>query len=93
MLGLRSALDTEAIAGGRVLSTTGAFDPVVDGRALTFSPVGDEDFTDAQTGSTWTVLGHATAGPLAGTQLKPVSHLDTFWFAWAAFRPETRIIS
>jgi len=91
--GLRSALDTEAIADGRVLSTTGAFDPMVDGRSLTFVPVGDAEFTDHQTGSTWTILGRATAGPLAGTQLRPVQHLDTFWFAWAAFRPGTRIVA
>jgi hypothetical protein len=36
-------------------------------------------------------LGNATAGPLAGSKLTPVAHVDTFWFAWAAFLPETRV--
>jgi hypothetical protein len=39
------------------------------------------------------VLGEAVAGPLAGFQLTPVDHVDTFWFAWAAFHPTTRIIA
>ena len=43
------------------------------------------------TGSRWNVLGQAVDGPLAGARLAPVEHLDTFWFAWAAFHPSTRI--
>ena len=44
-----------------------------------------------QTGSTWTITGRATDGELAGTALEAVGHGDHFWFAWAAFAPETRI--
>lgn len=33
----------------------------------------------------------ATYGPLAGEELEPVIHADHFWFAWAAFKPETRV--
>ena len=50
-----------------------------------------QGFRDHATGSTWDVLGNATAGPLAGARLTPVEHVDTFWFAWAAFLPETRV--
>jgi hypothetical protein len=90
--GLRSALDTADIAEGRQLATTGAFSPVVDGRRLSFRTDGPESFVDDQTGSTWDVLGRAVNGPLAGTRLEAAGHLDTFWFAWAAFHPKTRLV-
>jgi Protein of unknown function (DUF3179) len=63
-----------------------AFDRGVDGHVLTFS-VRDEQFVDDQTGSTWDILGRATAGP----RLRPLAGADHFWFAWAVFKPETRI--
>ena len=44
---------------------------------------------DEQTKSTWSVLGQATDGPLAGESLTPIIHGDHFWFAWAAFEPDT----
>ncbi len=50
-------------------------------------------FTDNETGSEWNVLGEATAGPLVGSKLTAVEHVDTFWFAWAAFAPDTRLIT
>jgi hypothetical protein len=34
-----------------------------------------------------------TSGPLAGERLRAVQHLDTFWFAWATFQPETRLVA
>ena len=89
--GLRSTLDTADIAAGRELAATGAFLPRVDGRPLTFRAAGPQSFVDDQTGSTWDVLGRALSGPLAGAQLEATGHLDTFWFAWAAFHPETRL--
>ncbi|MDK3256728.1 DUF3179 domain-containing protein [Blastococcus capsensis] len=88
--GLRSPLDEQRVHQGRPVGATGAFDPVVDGNHLRFSRDGDH-FVDAGTGSRWNVLGQAVDGPLAGTRLEPVEHLDTFWFAWAAFHPATRI--
>jgi hypothetical protein len=91
--GLRSALDTQDIAAGRRVAATGAFDPVLDGQHLTFTATTDDAFTDAQTGSTWDVLGRAVEGPLTGRSLQPVDHLDTFWFAWAAFHPDTRLVT
>jgi hypothetical protein len=50
-----------------------------------------ERFVDAQTGSTWDVTGSAVAGSLRGRRLTPLVHGNHFWFAWAAFRPGTRI--
>jgi hypothetical protein len=90
--GLRSALDTEDIAEGREVAVTGAFLPHAGDRPLTFRAAGPKGFVDDQTGSTWDVLGRAVGGPLTGAQLEAVGHLDTFWFAWAAFHPETSLV-
>jgi Protein of unknown function (DUF3179) len=89
--GTASALDTGSVAGGRDVGSTGVFVPVADGRDLTFART-DEGFVDDQTASRWNVLGQAIDGPLAGTVLEPVIHVDTFWFAWGAFRPNTQIV-
>ena len=62
----------------------------MDHRHLSFSP-SDDGFTDAETGSRWSPLGRATAGPLAGKQLEPVVSGTHFWFAWAVFKPNTRV--
>jgi Protein of unknown function (DUF3179) len=89
--GLASALDTAEVASGRKVAATGAFTPVVDGRRLSFHADSDR-FVDAETGTRWNLLGEATEGPLRGKQLTPEQHVDTFWFAWAAFQPDTRLI-
>ncbi|MGI9383163.1 MAG: DUF3179 domain-containing (seleno)protein [Methyloligellaceae bacterium] len=47
---------------------------------------------DAETGTTWSVSGHAIDGELAGHRLEPAPHWNQlFWFSWAAFKPNTRI--
>jgi hypothetical protein len=89
--GTASALDSDQVRSGRDVGASGAFDPVVDGRHLHFEPAGD-GFRDQETGTTWDVLGRATGGSLAGRSLTAVEHVDTFWFAWAAFVPKTRIV-
>jgi hypothetical protein len=89
--GAASALDTGEIRSGRDVGQTGVFEVAVDDMPLSFEPAG-EGFRDAQTGTLWDVLGRGTKGPLAGRELRPVPHVDTFWFAWAAFRPDTRLI-
>ena len=89
--GTTSALDRTSVAAGRDVGTTGVFDPTVDGRRLHFDPVAG-GFRDRETRSTWNVLGHATKGPLSGRSLTAVAHVDSFWFAWAAFRPATIVI-
>ena len=74
----------------RRVGSTGAFESWLNGVKLTFRlQIGR--ITDEATGSTWNILGRAVAGQLAGTQLKPVVHGNHFWFAWAAFKPDTII--
>ena len=91
--GLSSALDSFEVGGGREVGQTGVFvAEAADGTELTFSSDGD-NFVDAETGTTWNIVGQAIDGPLAGEQLSAVSHLDTFWFAWATYRPDTVIIN
>jgi hypothetical protein len=88
--GARSSLDDVEVGEGREVGTTAVFDPVLDGRRLTFTRTGDT-ITDAQTSSTWDALGRAVSGPLAGAKLTPVVHTSTFWFAWSSFHQGTRV--
>jgi hypothetical protein len=69
---------------------TAVFDARHDGRELRFTRVG-EQFVDDATGSKWDIFGNAVSGPLSGTQLNPLVHLDTFWFAWSTYRPGTNL--
>jgi len=89
--GTASALDAGDIAAGDDIGATGVFVPVAGDQELAFTASGDS-FVDDETGSTWNLLGHAVDGPLAGSTLDPVEHVDTFWFAWSAFRPDTAIV-
>ncbi len=89
--GQSTALEAREVDGGRDVGTTGVFVPVVDGRRLTFGVSGDS-FVDDETGSIWNVAGVATGGSLAGSALQRVPHLDTFWFAWSTYQPETTLI-
>ncbi len=71
--------------------STTVFSRVVDGRLLTFSAEESGTITDAETGTTWNRFGLASEGELAGTQLEAVVHGAEFWFAIAAFRPDTEV--
>lgn len=88
--GTSSALDGDAIAASRDVGATGVFARALNGRTLTFKADAN-GFVDNETNSRWNILGQAVAGPLKGQQLTPVVHFDHFWFAWAAFRPNTII--
>jgi hypothetical protein len=88
--GTTSALDQRAIAGSRDVGATGVYRPVLQGQSLTFD-LREGSIVDSETGSTWNVLGLAVSGPLAGQRLEPIVHADDFWFAWAVFKPDTRI--
>ncbi len=90
--GTLSALDHARIARSRAVGATAVFDPALDGRTLTFEPAAD-GFRDRETGTTWTLLGTGVRGPLAGRRLRPITHVDGFWFAWAAFHPGTSVHS
>lgn len=100
--GLASALQADDVAGGEHVAATGAFRPETGDRRLTFTavagsgPPADDDpvvAVDGETGSGWDILGRAVSGPLSGSRLEQVAHLDTFWFAQAAFRPDTQVIA
>ena len=88
--GTRSALDELLIGMSKEIGATGLFDAELDGRKLTFRADGD-DFIDNETGSSWNILGEAIGGPLTGKKLTPLVHTNSFWFAVAAFKPETKI--
>ena len=86
-----SALDSSFIIGSTNVGSAGAFSPFLDGERLTFVQR-EGAIVDAGTGSSWDVLGRAVEGPLAGAQLEPLISGSHFWFAWAVFQPETRVI-
>ena len=89
--GTLSPFAGSAAAPRRSVGSTGVFDPVVaSGLSLTFT-VHEGAIIDEQTGSAWSILGEALTGPLAGTRLEPIVHGNHFWFAWAAFRPDTTV--
>ena len=88
--GTASALDAGDVAGGDDIGATGVFIPEADEQSLSFT-ADDDRFVDDQTGSVWNLLGRAVDGPLAGSQLEAVPHVDTFWFAWSAFRPDSAV--
>ncbi|MCL4295393.1 MAG: DUF3179 domain-containing protein [Anaerolineae bacterium] len=85
-----SALDKGEIAESREVGSAAMFIPEVDGRSLTFS-YKDGAIADNETGSEWDVFGRAIKGELAGKQLQPMLSHVHFWFAWAAFRPDTMV--
>ena len=66
-----------------------AFSTQVDGQELSFATTAN-GFVDVETGSDWRFDGLATSGALAGQRLEQITGtFVSFWFAWAAFFPET----
>ncbi|RMH12899.1 MAG: DUF3179 domain-containing protein, partial [Gemmatimonadetes bacterium] len=90
--GTASVYTAGSIADAHDVGSAVAYDPVVDGRRLRFRPEGDGRFRDRETGSLWTIAGRAVEGPLAGRALPEVDNGVHFWFVWAAYRPQTRVI-
>jgi hypothetical protein len=88
--GTASALDVAQIAEGRDVGSIAAYRPQVEELRLTFEVRGGR-IVDRQTGSAWNILGRAVSGPLEGEELVPELAIDSFWFDWAAFHPDTRI--
>ncbi|MBT5475954.1 MAG: DUF3179 domain-containing protein [Chloroflexi bacterium] len=76
--------------GDQISGSTTMFNRIVDGQTLTFT-LGADGIIDIETQSTWSLLGTAESGPLAGKKLEPVIHANHFWFAWAVFEPDTEI--
>ena len=89
---MKSALGQSSISRSKDVGATGVFEPVVDGRKLTFR-VDGESLVGNDTGSVWNILGRAVEGPLAGWKLTHIVHTYHFWFAWGSFKPDTVIYS
>ncbi|MEX2245158.1 MAG: DUF3179 domain-containing protein [Dehalococcoidia bacterium] len=88
--GTLSPLDRSAIDESADIGAAAAFSRVVDGRELSFISEAGE-IRDVETKSDWDLAGRAIAGELAGAQLEAIVHGNHFWFAWAAFKPDTRV--
>lgn len=73
--------------------STRAFERTLDGRKLEFfkKTEGGWQLVDAETGSVWNFEGKATAGPLAGHQLKKIKVLEDYWFDWRIYHPDTAV--
>lgn len=92
--GQSSALDAAAIDDGRDVGQTAAFVAELEGEPIDLEPTAvDGRFRDAHSGSTFDLRGRALDGPLEGSRLDAVPHDDTFWFVWAAFKPDTEVVA
>jgi hypothetical protein len=89
--GVASAMDSATIDEGRLIGTAALYNREVEGQVLTFYVDEAGQVRDAQTDSLWNVFGTALEGELAGTQLFREVAGPHFWFAWAAFEPDTLI--
>ncbi|MDE2635019.1 MAG: DUF3179 domain-containing protein [Chloroflexota bacterium] len=89
--GAVSALDEAVIDVSRDVGMALMFERRLDtGETLTFySEAGG--FMDEETGSRWNFFGEAIDGPLAGAKLRQLHAFPHFWFAWAAFYPDTAL--
>lgn len=87
--GAVSALDRGDIDSSKDVGMALMFDrQLPSGEVLTFR--NDESgFVDNETGSHWNIWGEATAGPMVGSSLSQLHAFPHFWFAWAAFYPDT----
>ncbi|MGH2541717.1 MAG: DUF3179 domain-containing (seleno)protein, partial [Ardenticatenaceae bacterium] len=85
-----SALNSGVIRESETVGSAVAYDPVVDGRRLTFE-ARDGQIFDQETNSQWDIAGRALSGPLAGTQLEVIPHANHFWFAFQAFYPDAQV--
>lgn len=88
--GTASALDSPVIEEGRDVGATGVFVRSVNGQRLELSADAGGGFVDSASGAVYDILGRPSGG--SGAVLEPVEHLDTFWFAAAAFYPDAEII-
>ena len=77
-------LRDERLQGYRILRT------FLDGERLTFRRDG-LSLRDRETGTTWNLEGDAIGGKLKGKALERPAYTGAYWFAWAAFHPESVI--
>lgn len=75
------------------------FDPVVEGRRLTFGVSGllykrNALFYDHETMGLWSqLLSHAVTGPMAGSPLRVLPATNATWEEWKKAHPETSVLS
>ena len=89
--GAASALDLSVIDASRDVGMAALYSRELSGQTLTFALDANGVIRDEQTGSAWNVFGTALDGELAGSQLRQIVAGAHFWFAWAAFQPETAV--
>ena len=89
--GVATAMGDGVIDTARDIGTAALYKATWDGEALSFALNEDGGFIDEQTGSRWNAFGEAVEGELVGAQLQWINAFPHFWFAWAAFYPETRL--
>jgi hypothetical protein len=88
---MRDSLNgTEVVFFSVATGAARAFNPSLDGRELHFQ-YSDGSFSDLETHSVWNYDGLAVSGPLVGMTLARLSPVTAFWFAWAAFYPNTGV--
>ena len=90
--GTASSLDRSDIDSSRDVGTAALFNREVGDQVLTFTfDDVNSVLVDNETNSQWNVWGEAIAGELEGERLRQLPAAPHFWFAWAAFHPETSV--
>jgi hypothetical protein len=89
--GVASPLQRAAVDGGDDIGTTAVFATDVLDEPRTFTRVGGR-FVHQASGTSFDLFGRGLDGPLTGLQLERVTHLDTFWFAWSSYHPDTELL-
>lgn len=106
--GARAAIEPDAVRKAGVLNLTlgitpiaavyapGAgiiriFDARIWGRPTTFE-IREGKLRDRETGSVWTLEGKAVEGKLKDAVLPEIPGVESMWFAWFAFHPDTVVM-
>ena len=106
--GARAAIEPDAVRKTGVLNLTlgitpiaavyapGAgiiriFDARIWGRPTTFE-IREGKLRDRETGSVWTLEGKAVEGKLKDAVLPEIPGVESMWFAWFAFHPDTVVM-
>ncbi len=87
--GTSSPLAGDLVDGGHDQGASGVFVAALEGEPIELRRT-EAGFVDEHSGRVFDVFGNATDE--SGAQLEAVEHLDTFWFAIAAFDPDAEIL-
>lgn len=74
-----------------VLGTVRTFSRIHGDTVLEFSQNNGE-IVDQITGTVWNYRGQAVSGQWRGAQLKTIESMESFWFGWIAFYPDSLLI-